>query len=389
MGARGKLKNIEVHSGSIRICFRIDGKLHRKTLGLPPTKANLDYATRLAADIRERIKRGGFSWDHYWPEDAKPDVSEGPPTFLAIARQYLASVEYRAPSTVQGYRQSLNRYFLPWLGDLPISEITYGQLAALVAENLGALSLKTRNNALTPLRGVFDLAFADGHIPTNPALRLKFAKIQREPPDPFTTEERELILSWFAKDRPEWLTYFEVAFFTGLRSSELIGLQWGDIDFRRGLVRVQRARVRHQMKITKTGQVRDVELNSRAMAALQRQRAVTQLHSEWVFLQPTTGQQILDDRPPRRVFTLCLRALGIRHRKPYATRHTYATACLGAGVKPAWIAAQLGHSVDMLFKHYARWIQDDDKGRELAKVESALGGTLGNPGEYGGVTKSG
>ncbi len=108
--------------------------------------------------------------------------------------------------------------------------MTYGQLAKLVSEQLGERSLKTRNNALTPLRGVFDLAFADGHIQTNPALRLKFAKIQRELPDPFSSDERDLILSWFASQRPEWLTYFETAFFTGLRTSELIGLQWGDLD---------------------------------------------------------------------------------------------------------------------------------------------------------------
>lgn len=377
MGER--LRNIEVHGDKIRLVFRISGKLHRKTLALAPTRANLSYASKLAAEIRERIRRGGFDWDAYWHTGDPGNA----PTFLKLAGQYLASVEYRAPSTVEGYRRSLNRYFVPWLGDLPISEITYGQLAALVGDNLGHLSLKTRNNALTPLRGVFDLAFADGHIATNPALRLKFGKVQREPPDPFTAEERDAILEWFRTHQPAWLNYFEVAFFTGLRSSELIGLQWGDIDFRRGLMRIQRARVRHQMKITKTGSIRDVELNSRALAALKRQRAKTQLKSDWVFLQPATGEQILDDRPPRRAFERCLRALGIRHRKPYATRHTYATSCLAAGVKPAWIAAQLGHSTAMLFKHYARWIVDDDRGRELAKVEQSLG-TPGNSWELPG-----
>lgn len=384
MGARrndDRLANVEIHGGKVRIYFRLDGKLRRKALGIEPTKANLDYAAKLVAEIKSRIRRGSFRWDDYWPEDAvskAAELQDAPPTFIQIAKEYLATVDYRAPSTVQGYRQSLNRYFVPWLGDKPITDITYGQLAKLVSDQLGELSLKTRNNALTPLRGVFDLAFADGYIQTNPALRLKFAKIQRELPDPFTAEERDLILAWMARHRPEWAAYFEVAFFTGLRTSELIGLQWTDIDWRGRRMRVQRARVRHQMKITKTGNIRDVELNSRALAALQSQRAVTQLQGEWVFRQPTTGQQILDDRPPRRVFTLCLRALGIRHRATYNTRHTYATTCLSAGVKPAWIAAQLGHSVEMLLRHYARWIHDDDRGRELAKVEEAISGRAGN-----------
>jgi len=381
-----QLSNIEIHRGKIRIYFRLDGKLRRKTLGIPPTKANLEYASKLVAEIKDRIRRGGFAWEDYWPEDAlpAPELKDAPPTFICIAKEYLASIDYLAPSTVQAYKQALNFYFIPWLGDKPVAEITYGQLAKLVSANLGHLSLKTRNNALTPLRGVFDLAFADGHIDTNPALRLKFAKIQRAPPDPFSAEERDRILDWFRLHHPGWCEYFEFAFFSGLRTSELVGLQWGDIDWRRNLVRVQRARVRHQIKITKTGAIRDVELNARALAALQRQRAKTQLRGEWVFRQPATGEQILDDRPPRRVFTQALRALGIRHRSAYNTRHTYATTCLAAGVKPAWIASQLGHSIDMLFRHYARWIVDDDRGRELAKVNQVLAdtesrrGTLGN-----------
>lgn len=370
-----KLQNIEIHAGKIRIYIRIAGKLHRKALGLPPTKANLDYAARVVADIKRLIKRGSFEWDAYWPDSEPKEDPEV--TFLTVARDYLASVEYRAPSTVQGYRQTLNRYFVPFLGDKPIASITYGQLARIVSATLGHLSPKTRNNAITPLRGIFDLALADGLIPVNPALRLKFAKIQREPPDPFTAEERELILAWFRQDNQAWHNFFEFAFFSGLRTSELIALRWEDVDFRLALVRVQRARVRHKLKITKTGNIRDVELTSRAKAALQRQRSLTQLQGEWVFLNPATNAQILDDRPPRRIFVRCLRHLGIRYRKPYNTRHTYATTCLGAGAKPAWIAAQLGHSVEMLFKHYARWIRDDDRGRELAKVEGSLG-TLGN-----------
>lgn len=43
-----------------------------------------------------------------------------------------------------------------------------------------------------------------------------------------------------------------------------------------------------------------------------------------------------------------LEALGIRERRQYDTRHTYATLCLLAELNPAFIAAQLGHSLEML-----------------------------------------
>ena len=53
---------------------------------------------------------------------------------------------------------------------------------------------------------------------------------------------------------------------------------------------------------------------------------------------------------------LRLMRLGIRWRRPYCTRHTYCTAALMAGVNPAYIAAQAGHSVKMLLEVYARWL---------------------------------
>lgn len=49
------------------------------------------------------------------------------------------------------------------------------------------------------------------------------------------------------------------------------------------------------------------------------------------------------------------RALCIGVRRQYDTRHTYATMSLMAGMSPAFIANQLGHSVKMLLSTYAKW----------------------------------
>jgi hypothetical protein len=41
---------------------------------------------------------------------------------------------------------------------------------------------------------------------------------------------------------------------------------------------------------------------------------------------------------------------------------------LMAGCNPAWCATQLGHSVEMFLRVYARWLSSSDKGRERAKL---------------------
>ncbi|WP_442964420.1 integrase [Pseudomonas sp. KNUC1026] len=59
------------------------------------------------------------------------------------------------------------------------------------------------------------------------------------------------------------------------------------------------------------------------------------------------------------------KALGIGSRRQYDTRHTYATMCLMAGMNPAFIAIQLGHSVEMLLSTYAKWISSASNWLEL------------------------
>lgn len=68
---------------------------------------------------------------------------------------------------------------------------------------------------------------------------------------------------------------------------------------------------------------------------------------------------------------LTLKALGIRYRPPYNARHTYATMCLMAGMMPALIAKQLGHSIQILLTRYARWLDGASDWAEMEKLTSA------------------
>lgn len=137
---------------------------------------------------------------------------------------------------------------------------------------------------------------------------------------------------------------------------------------------VHRAIVQGQEKATtKTNTARIVLLNSRALAAVMRQRAATQLAGNFVFVDPRYGTPWLDERAFRRSYwTPTLTALGLRYRKPYNTRHSYATMMLMAGMTPAFCAAQLGHSVGMLLGTYARWLDGAHNTLEMQRLEAVL-----------------
>lgn len=68
--------------------------------------------------------------------------------------------------------------------------------------------------------------------------------------------------------------------------------------------------------------------------------------------------------------------MGIRYRRPYNMRHTYATAMLMAGMTPAFCAKQLGHSVEVFLNTYSKWMDGAQDDREMARLEAALDSSL-------------
>jgi integrase len=373
MGRTPDVTGLEVRSGSIRIVFYWRNRRCRETLKLEPSKANLTYAARLRGEILRKIELGTFDYAEYFPDSdlARASVKAATPTFRSLATTWLAAADLQK-STREGYEKSLKKYIYTPIGDKPIDQVTH----LMLTELLGAIkaSKKTRNNTLIPIRRVFDLAFTDGLIPANHAARLRYARHQLPEPDPFSPDEVDAILARI-KQRygTEVENWFGLGFFAGMRTSEQLALRWPDVDFKNNVILVKRARVRHEEKETKTAKARYHELSARARVFIERHRAHTQLKGDAVFLDPVTGNLYNDDKPPReRYWRPTLAALGLRYREPYQMRHTYATMAIMAGASPIYVARQMGNSPRIVFKHYARWIESADRGRERAKIDAFL-----------------
>ena len=82
---------------------------------------------------------------------------------------------------------------------------------------------------LTPLRAVLDQAVDDHLIASSPLDRIKVSRLvdrKRKSTyevDPFTLDEINALLRAARENRPEWEPYWQFAFFSGLRTSELYG----------------------------------------------------------------------------------------------------------------------------------------------------------------------
>jgi integrase len=204
--------------------------------------------------------------------------------------------------------------------------------------------------------------------------------------DPFSSEEQAAILDALSGQKRNLIQF---ALWTGLRTSELCALEWGDIDWRRGTLRVQRAKtqVSDEAETTKTRSgVRDVKLLGPALDALQAQKPHTFMKGGVVFENPRTGEAWTGDQPIRHgVWVPAMRKAGVRYRRPYQTRHTYASMMLSAGESPMWVAQQMGHSDwTMIARIYGRWIPEaaPDAGQKAVKIFGQNAGiTVANAGK--------
>ena len=147
------------------------------------------------------------------------------------------------------------------------------------------------------------------------------------------------------------------------------------MDWEHGTSRVQRARSFHgELKPVKGYKARDVEMVERVEVALRRQQKFTGNKGHgFIFENPVTEKPFHDERSQRdHYWKPALARLGIRYRSPYHTRHTFATIAIMAGANPPWVAKQMGNSPRVIYKHYAKWIDQADRSSERVKVERAL-----------------
>lgn len=394
MGGKREYTGIRPKRDLIQIDFRWKGKRLRPTLNLRPTAANMRHAQRLRDDIMMDIKRGNFDIHTYFPDYRGADDISPPPTqaesrtFKEWASVWAAlAARTLDDSTIRIYRRHLNAYWLTPFGDEMPEAITHERilthLALLSTERLDEvtgkikrpLAAKTQNNIMIPLRSVFELICKANQNIINPTDGIENIRTQRGLPDPFTLEEIEVILSTLIKHEGKTMAdYFEFSAFAGLRPSEQIALLWEDVDLRSGVVVVRRSRVLASDKErTKTKVRREVELNSRALAVIHRQRTKTQMVSNYVFICPTTDKPWHDDQIQRRVWRQTLRLAGVRHRPPKECRDTSVTLALLSGADPVWVAKQHGHSLTVMMRDYAKWIAGADRGRNLETMNRMYG----------------
>ncbi len=340
---------------------------------------------RVASVVQGRQIEATFA--EFFPDSprAKAHAAE-PETLGKLAQSWLDSQGRKAAATRDQYGTAV-RFWNKLLGETTlVKDLTHKGLAAKIGK-YDWPSAKTHNNYLIALRGILALEYRGAASENNPLNGIENMPVVKRLPDPLTVDERDRILDDMRRHYDERAyAYFLWQFFTGMRPEEVIALRWSDIDWKHKTVRVQRVRTfkGSERDGTKTNAVRDVDLLPQAFEALTLMKPHTYMlrterekdsdTSADIFQNPGTGRPWHDERSQRDTYWRpSLKRLGIRWRRAYNTRHTFATVSLMYGIPPGYVAAQLGHSTKMLHERYSRWIPGNDSGNARAMMEAAYG----------------
>ena len=367
------MASINSRNGKLYVDFRYIGQRCREQTLLTDTKPNRKRLENFVSKMEADIQLGSFRYENYFPQSKKleqfqslelmkstnshKDSSSG---FDSFSKVWLEEKkpEWR-DSQISNVEDIFRIYLIPHFGNVPLNTISKAKImnfrGKLVKDgnNGRTLSASRINHIMTPLRMVLTEA-SERFDFDSPWKNIKPLSEPKSNVSPFTLEEVMLIIN---NVRADYKPYYIVRFFTGMRTGEIDGLPWKNIDFERRQIIVDQAVVNGVIGETKTsGSNRIIQMNQLVYDALIGQQSLTKRQSEFVFCTKA-GTPLNHRNVTKRVWYPLLRYLELDKRNPYQSRHTAATLWLAAGESPEWIAAQMGHSnTKMLFTVYSRYV---------------------------------
>ena len=187
----------------------------------------------------------------------------------------------------------------------------------------------TVNRYRTLLSLAFSLAVRNGKVASNPVRLVKRRKENNERVRFLDDEEEVKLRSKICESYPMHEAEFDLALHTGMRRGEQYGLRWQNVDFKRGIITIPRS---------KHGEVRHIQVNSMARAALQTLR---QFGDGLGYVCPRFRGP--ESHEAREWFNQVLGYAKIQNFRWHDLRHTFASRLVMAGVPLRAVQVLMGH----------------------------------------------
>jgi len=268
-----------------------------------------------------------------------------------------------APRTAEGYEHIIRQHLVPGLGAIPLVQLTGQHLQAYYADKLahgrldgkGGLNARTVRHHHVTLHTALQSAVKWGLLARNPTDAVDAPRYQ--PKEMRTLDEDGLDKFLDAARETPYYSLFYLAFYTGMRRSEMLALRWSEIDL--DLAELSVVRSLHHLRdgrtvfrSPKTAKGRRTISLSPSTAILLRDHQQAQrlnqtllgripLDEDLVFSN-IDGSPLLPDTVTHAWVRLARRT-GLKVRL-HDARHTHASLMLKQNVRPKVVQERLGHA---------------------------------------------
>lgn len=228
-------------------------------------------------------------------------------------------------------------------------DITWQTLTADVVRNWiikemdRGLNPKTVNHTLSALRSFYKFLLMRKRVERDPVHNLQGPKKEKNLPSFVKESEINRLLDGnFFPDtfegKRDWLILLTF-YSTGVRRSELIGLNVADVDLSQGLLKVTGKR--NKQRIIPFGK----ELRDAMTDYIERRKALSSVSAEenGLFVEPASGRRISSAKVGERVKEYLSLVTTAKRRSPHTLRHSFATSMLSHQADLQSVKELLGH----------------------------------------------
>ena len=293
------------------------------------------------------------------------ELNEG--TFVAPSKKTLEEwldiwlAEYQGskkPLTIQNYKQAIKKHIRPALGGVLLKSLTNLMIQRFynsLTEGDHPLSPKSVKNVHGILHKALDQAVKAGELKTNPSDNCVLPKQVKPEIKPLEPEEITRFLQNLEGEA--YRNLFVVAFFTGMRQGELLGLSWDRVDFEQGVIEIRQQlqciEGNYFLETPKHDKVRLIAPAKLVMDALKEEKEAQdhnqkllgdKWQNEWNLVFTDTFGKHLVRRTVDKHFKKILEKSGIEPHRFHDMRHTFAVSMLDAGEDLKSVQDNLGHA---------------------------------------------
>ena len=284
------------------------------------------------------------------------------------------------PNTVRNYRERYKHNIKRHLGKMLINDVKPMHCQIVLNNMSDDYAGSTIYQCLIALYNMFQAAFENSIISSNPVT--KTVRL----PKPIEKKTRVLTIN---EQKKFMETAYNTAYYpqylfvlnTGVRTGEMIGLKWEDIDFERGIIFIRRSmEYRYSTGEWRIGppktkkSYREIPMTEECADLLRGLWEKTQLgryvedeFKDFVFIN-RKGTPTKNSTYDSNIVKLTKQA-EIENFSMHTLRHTFATRCIEAGMRPKTLQQLLGHSSINITMNLYVHVTDEEKIKEMQKFE--------------------